>query len=87
MNPPQKFYPFALVAGAGVVVVVVVALTVKKFYKYCSIIYFNMYHSRVVNKVQLVCSSFQMVILSDPGGGKGGDHLRKKRNNDRQVSV
>lgn len=26
----------------------------------------------------------QMVILSDPGGGKGGDHLRKKRNNDRQ---
>ena len=25
-----------------------------------------------------------MVILSDPGGGKGGDHLRKKRNNDRQ---
>ena len=26
----------------------------------------------------------QMVILSDPSGGKGGDHLRKKRNNDRQ---
>ena len=25
-----------------------------------------------------------MVILSDAGGGKGGDHLRKKRNNDRQ---
>ena len=39
---------------------------------------------RLSQKVFLTKNVFQMVILSDPRGGKGGDHLRKKRNNDRQ---